>query len=138
MQSRPRRPWPCRLRCWAVPAAPARRRRARTTNRALFSLPSPLFDDRMLTLQLPLLCGPGSVDRQRGAADVDGRIGAQENGERTDLLRRGELLRGLLLREQVDLGLLDGDMLLRRPRVDLLLHERRQHPARTDRVARDP
>jgi hypothetical protein len=83
------------------------------------------------------LGGPASVDRQRKAADLGRGLRAQEKRRRADLVRRRELERGLLLAEELALRRRLGSAFSARGAiVDLLLHERRQHPAGADRVAR--
>src|SRR5207302_11012705 len=66
-----------------------------------------------------------------------GGVGAQKQRELADLFRRGEFARGLLLGQQPALCFFRRELLTARQIVDLLLHERREHPAGTDGVAGD-
>src|SRR6184192_1839627 len=91
----------------------------------------------MQRMRKALLRGPAAVDRERGAADLRGGIRAEKKRERADLLRRDEFAGGLLLGEQTAPRLRLRNLFAPRELVDLLLHQRRQHPAGTDRVAGD-
>ena len=62
---------------------------------------------------------------------------AQKSRGRTELLGRDKLPRRLLLEQQRFSRGLDRDDFFRGTRFDLALHERREHPPRADRVARD-
>src|SRR4029077_12006354 len=88
-----------------------------------------------ITLAPPLLRAPAAVDRQRRAGHRRGAVAAQEHGQRGDLLRRREIEHRLLLADQIVARLLRRDPWRLAARLNLLLHQRRQHPARTDRVA---
>src|SRR4051812_12358396 len=84
-----------------------------------------------------LLCGPAAVDRQRRASNLSCGVRAQKHRQGPDLLRGCEVTGRLLFREQIVFGLIDRDLLARRPFAHLLLDQRRQHPAGTDRIAGD-
>src|SRR5260221_854679 len=84
-----------------------------------------------------LLRGPAAIHRDGSAGDRRGGVAAQVHGEGAEMLGGGELQHRLLLLEQVFLRPIDRNSLLLRVVLDLLLHQRRQHPARTDRVAGD-
>src|SRR5690606_11470767 len=84
-----------------------------------------------------LLRRPAPVHRPGHAAHLRGCRRTQEHRQLAELLGRDELLRRLLLREQRDLRLLARLAGLRGTRVDLLLHEWGQDPARADCVAGD-
>jgi len=81
-----------------------------------------------------LLGDPAAVHVPRHAAYLLGGIAAQEHRQCAELLGRDEFAGGLLLHQQLLLGLQDGNAFFLGTRVDLLLHQRRQHPARADRV----
>ncbi|SPC17321.1 hypothetical protein CO2235_90195 [Cupriavidus oxalaticus] len=81
-----------------------------------------------------LLCHPAAIHVPDRAAHLPRRVGRQEHGQRAQLVGCHELARGLLFQHQLALGLLDRDAFLLRAGFDLLLHQRRQHPARADRV----
>ena len=61
----------------------------------------------------------------------------RNSAARADLLRRRELERGLLFAEQLHPCRIGSELFPGGEIVDLLLHERRQHPAGADRVAGD-
>ncbi len=82
-----------------------------------------------------LLRCPAAVHVPRHAAHVVGGRGAEEHGQLAQFLGRGELQRGLLLAQQQLLGFLVAPAVGLGLGVHLLLHQRRQHPARADRVA---
>src|SRR5215212_9401343 len=81
------------------------------------------------------LCRPAAVDRKGDAADLRRGIRAEEGCERPDLLRRGEFERGLFLAQQLCPCVVPAEPFPLGNVVDLLLHQRRQHPARADRIA---
>src|SRR5205809_489591 len=91
-----------------------------------------------LVSRFSLLREPAAVHRQRDAADLRRRLGAQKGHRGADLVRRGELDRRLLLGEQGPLGVRDREAFALGEIVDLPQHERREDPARADGVARDP
>src|SRR5438034_2467366 len=98
--------------------------------------PSPMVFTVCEPPDAPSLREPRAVDRKRRAANLRRRLRAQEGDRRADLLRRRELAGRLLPREQRMPRLIDGQTLTRGEVRHLLLHERSEHPARTDRVAR--
>src|SRR5437773_906204 len=98
--------------------------------------PSPMVFTVYEPPDAPSLREPRAVDRKRHAANLRRPLRAQEGDRRADLLRRRELAGRLLPREQRMPRLIDGQTLTRGEVRHLLLHERSEHPARTDRVAR--
>ena len=77
----------------------------------------------------PASAARGSAPRRRSTG---------KTASAPDLLRRGEFERGLFLAEQLRAcASVDRDALARGEVVDLLLHQRCQHPARADGVAGD-
>src|SRR5262249_52623687 len=84
----------------------------------------------------PSLREPSAVHRQRDSTDLGRRVRAQERDGGADLLRGGELFRRLLFGKKPPPGLRHRQVLAGGEVVDLLRHERSEHPSRTDRVAR--
>src|SRR3546814_1764626 len=89
----------------------------------------------LLRPPLPLLRYPAAVDGQWRSGHLVGRGRAEEDGEAADLLRRREVLRRRLLLDQFQPRRLIAPVLGLGAVLDLLLHQRRQHPARADRSA---
>src|SRR5262245_21548494 len=77
---------------------------------------------------------PAAVDRVGRAGYRLGRVAAEEHGKRADIFRLGELVHRLFLGHQLDGLLFRARACFLGARVDLLLHERRQHPAGANRV----
>src|SRR5215813_3251196 len=86
--------------------------------------------------EAPSLREPSAVHRQRDSTDLGRRVRAQECDGGADLLRGGELFRRLLFGKKPPPGLRHRQVLAGGEVVDLLRHERSEHPSRTDRVAR--
>src|SRR5262245_47333811 len=81
--------------------------------------------------------GPAAVDRQHRAGNRGRFVGAQERGQRSDLLDRDELARRLCREQHIAHDLLFGNAARLRGVRDLLFDERRTHVSRADRVHRD-
>src|SRR5690606_7215916 len=85
----------------------------------------------------PLASGPAAVHAQMSAGHLSGGIGTQEYSRLSQLIRRNEIERRLLLGEQLACGSLDVAAVLLCQRFDLTLHQGGAYPARADSVAGD-
>jgi len=81
--------------------------------------------------------GPTTINREGNAGHVASGGRAEELDQLADFFGLGEPEAGLLLREELLGGLLEGNFLLRGLVLDLLLHQRGEDPARADSVAGD-
>src|SRR5215213_10947278 len=90
----------------------------------------------MTTSQGRLLGGPATVHRERLAADLLSGIRAQEYRKGARLLRRDELMRGLLFGQELEFRLRYFYPFTGCARIDLLLNQRGQHPSGADSVCR--
>src|SRR6478752_4930722 len=120
----PSAPPPCSARLMRLPAF------------GFSDLSPPNARERNSIIACVSLRDPAAVDRIGRAGHRLRRIAAQKHGERADTLRLCKLMHRLLLGQKLDSLLLYAVTGSLGARVDLLLHKRREHPARTDGIAR--